>query len=464
MNFATVFRRVTAVCILCGMLMLSFSLTTGCSEGSSPGGNNNVNGGGNTAGPGLNDPPDLSRAACQPNTRNRARPRWTVLVFINAANNLQPDSLLNIAQMASVGSDEDLNIVVQWKQANCVDCGSPTFNATRRYFIRRKSAADVVAIRNGNTTVLDSDRLADPPSNDPFTNQSDMGDFRVLRDFVQWGSTTYPADHLAVVIWNHGSGWRPINRSATNRVRPVFRAVSQDNATNNEISTQEIPIAISTAAQPVDMLIFDASLMMMTEVAYEVRNQARVMVGSEDSPPGAGYPYDAWLNALKSSGTDPCDVGDDIVRTFVANYPTSTNITQAVIDLSKMQSVATALNNFGNALLNHVNDQALVIQNARTNAQRYAFNDNKDLYHFANIIWNNTTADDLKQAAFEMQAALRGANAAVIYNGRGSLQQQNSQGMAVYVPNPGGYLNSYNDLALSRVAPRWAQFLQSQRQ
>ena len=62
-------------------------------------------------------PPDTNRAVCAANAHASGRTRWTVLVYINAANNLQPDSLLNVAQMASVGSDSNVNIVVQWKQA-----------------------------------------------------------------------------------------------------------------------------------------------------------------------------------------------------------------------------------------------------------------------------------------------------------------------------------------------------------
>src|SRR5438270_88029 len=83
---------------------------------------------------------------------------------------------------------------------------------------------------NGNTTSLDPDRLADPATNDPTTHQSDMGSYRTLQDFVSWGSQNYPADQLAVVVWDHGSGWRNVFRSATkNKLSPRFRAVSQDN-------------------------------------------------------------------------------------------------------------------------------------------------------------------------------------------------------------------------------------------
>lgn len=388
---------------------------------------------------------------------------------MNAANNLQPDSLLNIAQMASVGSDSNVNIIVQWKQALCVDCGSPSFQATKRFRITKHTATEVSAIAGGDTSSLSRDELP-PPSSfyDPLTQQSDMGDWRVLRDFLNWGSANYPADHLMTVMWDHGAGWRPTR--AADKMRPVFRGFSEDNATNSEIDTWEIPAALAGLSQPVDVLAFDCSLMQMTEVAYEARNSARVLVGSEESPPGAGYRYDLWLSLLKSSVADPCMVASDVQTTFVnyyvANRPDFHNITQSIIDLSKMQNVANALNGFGRELQRVKATEAAQIQSARNNAQHFAYFDNKDLLHYASLISNGTGSATLKQAASDLQASLTGANGAIIANMHGDAGQSGSNGLAVYVPNPSAFLNAYGNLALSKpgAAPEWMAFLQGQTQ
>jgi hypothetical protein len=449
MSSMTSFRRLSVLTGLIGILGASLS---GCGGG------------------GGVPPPIGNRSACAANTpHNDGRARWTVLVYMNAANNLQPFSLQNVGQMASVGSDSNVNIVVQWKQtseanvADCSDC-QPSFVGTHRYFLRKHSASDVSRIDQRDTSVLESDRLPDPPSSGGGT--VDMGDWHVLQNFVSWGVQNYPSDNLALVIWDHGSGWRPVRRSA-NRLKPHFRAFSQDDETGNEIETQELPQALTVLGTQLDMLIFDASLEQMLEVAYEARSNARVMVGSEESPPGAGYPYDQWLNALKSSGKDPCDVGSKIVSTFVNNYPGESNITQSVLDMGKLQGVANALDAFGVALLRHVNDQASVIATARNNAQQYTapYNDNKDLFNFADLIRTSTSQSDLQQAAVALQATLKDSqNGAILTAGHGSSGQNGSNGLAIYVPGPGNYLSSYNDLALTHNAPHWAQFLQAQTQ
>lgn len=437
-----------------GMIGVMAAALSGCGGSGGVIGNPPGNGGNNPT-PSPGDPDFTTRAACTANTTSGTKPRWTVLVFMNAANNLQPDSLTNIAQMASVGSDANVNIVVQWKQANCADCGTPSYTGTRRYFIRQHSASDVAQIRSGNTASLDADRLADPSTNSSGT--SDMGDWRVLKNFVNWGSATYPADHLMVVIWNHGSGWRPTTRAA----KRATRAVSQDNATGNEIQTTEIPLGLAGTAQGIDVLAFDASLMQMVEVAYEVRSSARVMVGSEESPPGAGYPYDTLLNALKSSGSSPCDMGNSIINTFVAAYPNNSNITQSLIDLSKMDTVATRLSEFAGVLRSRASVDATVIQNARQNVQAYDYPENKDLYHYADLIRQGTADASLQQAAVNLQNALRSTDGAVMRTRRGNFGQTNSNGLAVYIGAPGAYLTTYNELAITR-ATLWDEFLQSQ--
>jgi hypothetical protein len=48
----------------------------------------------------------------------------------------------------------------------------------------------------------------------------------------------------------------------------------------------------------VDVLAFDACMMQMAEVAFEVKDLTEVIVGSEETVPGFGFPYDTFLGAL----------------------------------------------------------------------------------------------------------------------------------------------------------------------
>lgn len=374
------------------------------------------------------------------------RAKWTFLVYLNAANNLQEFSVLNVNQMEKIGSTADVNVVIQWKQAGCSSCGNPAWLGTRRYYVQR----------DNDTNTINSRLVQD------MGQSIDMGDWRELHNFVQWGQQNYPADHYALVIWNHGAGWRP---TRSNRLEPSFRSVSIDDSTNSEIQIWQLPSALDVTPK-LDMVVFDASLMQMTEVAYEIRNSAKLVVGSEESPPGEGYAYDTFLSDLTGNPSlDPFSFGTQIVtRTYdyyQANFPVGSDqrsrITQSAIDLSKMQAVADNLNAFANTLNAHTSDSAAAMQTARNSAQTYAYADNKDLWDYAELIRTGATATDLKNAAVNMQTAITNALIAE----RHSSGRPNSHGLAIYVPQPSGYLPSYANLALSRVT-NWSRWLQNQ--
>lgn len=367
-----------------------------------------------------------------------SRAKWTFLVYLNGANNLQPYGGLNVNQMEEVGSDSDVNIVVQWKQASCTTCGSPDWVGTRRYLIQR----------DANTSQVSSTIVQNMGTN------VDMGDWRVLLNFITWAQTTYPADHYALVIWNHGAGWRP---TRANRLASFPRSVSIDDSTDNEIQTWQLPQALNVSPK-LDMVIFDASLMQMTEVAYEIRDMASIVVGSEESPPGEGYVYNTFLTDLETNpNMSASTFGASIVNRTLESYGSSGNNTQSVIDLSQMSNVATKLNAFAVALQANTSSNIAVTRNARNNADSYAYPDNKDLYNYAELIRQATPTSSVKDAAASLETAI---TSAVLTEAHGSLHS-GSHGIAIYVPDPSNYLTSYANLALAR-ATSWGQWLQNQ--
>src|SRR3989339_1466776 len=121
------------------------------------------------------------------------------------------------------------------------------------------------------------------------TENVDMGDYKRVVDFVAWAKTNYPAKRYMLIIWNHGSGWMDPKGSP--------KGISFDDETGNYIRTPQIGLILKEAGK-VDILAFDACLMQMAEVAYEVKDNAQVIVGSEETVPGLGYPYGLFLGAM----------------------------------------------------------------------------------------------------------------------------------------------------------------------
>ncbi|MFW5698068.1 MAG: clostripain-related cysteine peptidase, partial [Fimbriimonadaceae bacterium] len=199
------------------------------------------------------------------------RGKWTVMVYMNAANDLHPFSTLNMNQLEQVAQNDDVRFVVQWKQSREAWPNS-SFDGVRRYLIRPNDTNDIVSDVVQSNLVNDQGQALD------------MGDPQTLNDFVTWAKTFYPADRFALVIWNHGNGWR----RALSENQPV-RAFSYDDQYLSSIKTWEMDEAFGS--HQFDIIAWDASLMQMLEVAYQARSYADYIVGSEESPPGEGYPY-----------------------------------------------------------------------------------------------------------------------------------------------------------------------------
>lgn len=366
--------------------------------------------------------------------------RWTVMVFLNAANDLDEFSEMNVNQMEQVAGNPNVRIVVQWKRARPF-APQGNWTGTRRYLIKP----------DNDPTQIRSELVED------LGEGVDMGSPDTLREFIRWARANYPAERYVLVIWNHGSGWR--SRAA------LGRGVSFDDQLGTYIRIWDLPTAIRpTSNDPMmDVLLFDASLMQMLEVAYECRNVARIIVGSEESPPGEGYPYHEILAPIVSnSDLTPVEwarqIPDRFVAWYAANYPFYTNITQSAVDTSKLDAVASALDSFAESLINKRTLYLNALQNARQNAQSYSsYPEYRDLWHAVDLIKLYTNDAELIQRGNTLQSALQQA---IIANNRANNNRvRYSYGLSIYFPSAGEYLGRYNNTALSR-ATRWDEWLQ----
>ena len=151
------------------------------------------------------------------------------------------------------------------------------------------------------------------------------------------GNRQYPAERLLGVIWNHGSGIDDtdvyvrsgpgaigrgpavrgssgertlVRRALSSRHRrAVFgttiaqathdRAIAFDDTSKDFLDNLELKRVLSEVkrqtGRELDVLGFDACLMNMVEVGYQLKGTARVVVGSEELEPGEGWPYDGVL-------------------------------------------------------------------------------------------------------------------------------------------------------------------------
>jgi len=340
---------------------------------------------------------------------------WTVMVYLAADNNLESAGINDINEMEIVGSTTDVNIVVQVDRIPGYDISNSNWTNTRRYYITQDF--DPFQI---NSQFNDLGEL-------------NMGDPQTLVDFASWATTNYPAKKYLLVIWNHGGGFRAVSPSLTK------------DTSGDKITIPELEYALSAISvqmgKNIDIVGMDACLMAMTEVAYQIKDYADIMVASEENEPGDGWPYDTILAQLAANPTmSSTQLATDIVDKYIYSYPYN-DVTQSAIDLSYTDTLTSQLSNLAWAIM----ADSLTLKSkyilASVSSQYYGDPDFIDLYDFCNKVLIYSNNINVKNIALSIQQTLNFAVINSDYNG-GSVSD--SKGLSIYFPWYYGYNGYYN--------------------
>ena len=297
-------------------------------------------------------------------------PYWTFLVYMAADNNLAISGIQDIDEMEAAGYDPEVQVVVQAEfspdylglegcTAACFN--RPNFNTFRYSFSGQ--GTNVIG-PNGPTTDLGNRNMIDPAQ---------------LRDFVQWGKQNYPAQHYAVVLWNHGAG---------------YTGLLQDLTTAGEalMSLSDLPIALNGLG-PIDVLDFDMCLMGAYETTALLTGLVSNAVFSQEVEPGEGNPYQEILDALQANpSADGRAFAGIIVDQYDASYQSSrSSTTKSAYDLSGYAAFETALNTLAGTLRNNLPALGTAIGEAAAVSQSYEYPFLKDLVNFLDSLRARTT-------------------------------------------------------------------------
>lgn len=341
------------------------------------------------------------------------RAKWTLLVYMNAANDLDAYSSVNIGQMEQAATNPDVRIVVQWKQATSVSQFA-TFNGTRRYLIQYSpnGAAKNRLLANLGTGV-------------------DMGIPQTLHDFVAWGKAQFPADHTLLVIWDHGNGWLPnAKRAAAAPAKFVPDAFSYDSQTGHAIEVWQINQAFQGVN--LDIVAFDASLMQMDEVAYQLMGYTGLVAGSEESPPGSGYPYQTiFAQFANTPDESPQALSQAFVTGMlsVAAYA-SDPIEQSVVNPAEMPAVATAAGALAQALVANGTALAPIIPGIRSSTQSYLLSNDRYFFDSIDLCDNLSAATNIASVQSACANYVAAAGNAIVWEGHNS-NSSGSHGLSI---------------------------------
>jgi len=390
--------------------------------------------------------------------------QWTWLVYMAGDNNLEGAGRDDLAEMKRVGSTADVNVIVQFDTEE---------KKTTRYRVE-KNKLKVIQQLPG----------------------VDCGDPKVLTQFIQWGIKNYPAKHYLLDVWNHGGGWenlpadynydalrlvKPLAAAKRNRIKralfrttvkrihkrpPQARAIAIDCGSHDYLDNQELRNGVFKAlpkGRKLDILGCDACLMNMLEIAYEMKDTAALMVGSEETEPAAGWPYAAILKPLVAKpSVAPADLAKIMVTEYGKYYQkTREAATQSALDLGKIQAAAAAVNALADALLTDLHNVAGAVLLAKSRAQKFEMPEYIDLGDFAKQLAQRLPQNAaVKAATDKVLQALQPGTGLVLQNATSGGKMQGATGVSIYFPPSEEYAPDYKDLLFSKDG-RWKTFLEA---
>jgi len=409
---------------------------------------------------------------------------WTIMVFMNGKSNIEPFALNDINRFESIGSSDKVNIVTELGRSTGLDNDTTSdgdWTGVRRYLIIKDA---------------DKEHIASPALMDLGT--ADMGDYREVVSFVKWAKSAYPAKRYMLIIWDHGWGWIDPKKPGENLVdenKAPFagprknKSISHDFVTGSYIKATDMGKIFKEAGR-VDIYASMACFMQMAEVAYELKDGADIIVGSEEviQLPSLNF-EDFFTLMLRDPGATASQAGVYIVDTFKEMYSrpeysdmlekTKYGVQLSAIRSDELTVFAQKTKNWAQLAM-QINDTA-AYKKAKTDVVRFEVGDETtdpdkqisfygDLYHFVELINANlnpalpgagkfkTAGDDLNKF---IAAELTVKN---VYLGkdRTGKDYSNTHGIAINIPGKPGslieYYPTYSRLAFEK-ATGWQNFM-----
>lgn len=250
---------------------------------------------------------------------------WTALVYMAADNDLAQWADSDLVEMEKIGSSEDITILVQ------VD--KPNIGAKR------------LLISKGTSYELQNLGIID------------MCDWQTLYNFLDWGIHNYPADRYFVILWDHGTGWTLIPR----------RSFGNDWSSGNQmsISNGDFRKAISTTynytGEKINLFAFDACLMQQIEIAYEIKDYAKVFLAPQTVCPIQGFRYDRIFEALSEDpNIDESELAKSVVEINVDNYTNVQPVVYGAINLGNLNKLKESSDKLINSLMINSPNQSII--------------------------------------------------------------------------------------------------------
>ena len=315
-------------------------------------------------------------------------PSWTVAVYMVAdtGDSFYQDAMIDMGEMMSAQFDKRVRVVVH------ADAPSPWQN----------KCWEVTGIPKG----MEGESTRKKIEEIPFDNDSLLG-------FVQNVVNNYKSDYYLLVLWGHGEGidWKQkvlAGRAPSATIQGAgkrFGIGSQGAIEVGEIGKALAGLQLGDLRSENVVVGFDACLMGMVEVYYEIQKYAGWGVAANDEIPDTGWPYREVLNVLgKDPATKPKNLVEsiaDICADWYSKNNPECKVSFAACDLSKSVPLVEAVRRLAGELKGCIEQIPVyqAVREARDLAEDLQERAYIDLYGFCRELERRTDQKLVKDAA-----------------------------------------------------------------
>ena len=356
---------------------------------------------------------------------------WTVMVYAVGDTNLEAALLTDMKEMRAVTNEvPNLTFVVLADR-------SDAYSSEELGRLGDWTTTKLVDVSGGRFTEVDD------------LGEKNLGNPLVLINFLKASASHAPADHYALVFWDHGSGV----------------GIGPDESHDDVLEIREIAAALEEGLQPagigtLDMIGFDACLMASLEAASAVYPFASYMIASEELEPWEGWAWGGF--GYLATAADPTVemLGQSLLSAYTeASAPTQASVTMSLLDLRRFPSFYDTLGNLTEIALDNLDSSAAAFGRRRDKVTKFGSDPDPsrdffmvDLGQLLNRMGRSDTsvAEEAARAA-DLLAEMVVANA----TGEAS---KGARGLSVHFPSAPEWFfpEWYDDVG----SPVWGSFLE----
>ncbi len=351
---------------------------------------------------------DIARAAPGGDKPDGIEPdTWTVFVYL-CGSDLESDNgcaTEDLGELVGASGSDEVRFVVE------------TGGAKRWY-------TDGIQAKNLQRFLIQDGAIQEVDQID----SADMGDANTLADFLTWGVENYPAEHMGVVLWNHGGG-------------PISGVCFDERNDDDALVLRELDDALAKTFAVMwdkfEFVGFDACLMSTLETANVLASYAKYMLGSEEMEPDTGWEYSTLMECLaQNPACSGLDVGREIAGAYMGSIESDEDrdlATFSVVDLTSVDALLQSFNRFSQELNEASEDAPTLAAMVRGIHDVDNFGGNNNAEGYSNMVDLGGLVNACADYTVSSEEVIAALQTVVAFHTEGATHAA-AQGLSVYYP------------------------------